>query len=112
MCTCWHLLIGAFTRSGGSLTIAVRASSNDYTAANPITLTCEVTSGAVGDVTYQWSSTCFGDCFVDGQTTATVSTSALRSADSGTHSCTITDSVGNSQVASIDITVIGGLMST
>ncbi len=87
--------------------MSINPTSSEYLAASPVKLTCEVTSGAIGTVTYLWSSTCSGACFINGHTSATVTTSALKSADSGTHTCTVADSVGSTADASIEITVTG-----
>ena len=38
---------------------------DEYRAASLLTLSCQVT-GATGTVSYQWSSTCTGDCFFPG----------------------------------------------
>ena len=80
--------------------------SNDYRAASTLLLTCQVT-GATGTVTYLWISTCSSNCFVLGKTDQTISRITLRSSDSGTHTCTATDSVGNSGSASIMANIIG-----
>ena len=62
----------------------------------------------IGTVTYKWTSTCSGDCFVLRQSTAaTVSTQYLKAVDSGTHTCTVTDSVGNQGSASARISTSG-----
>ena len=76
--------------------VDISSSTQDFTAAMPLTLTCEATSGAVPPLTYSWSSTCSGECFIASQvTTSQISTPALRAADSGEYSCTAADSVGN-----------------
>ena len=61
----------------------------------------------VGSLSYSWTSTCIGECFVLGQTASTVTNQALRSVDSGIHTCTITDSVGNYGSANFSFTVTG-----
>jgi hypothetical protein len=62
----------------------------------------------IGAVTYEWTSTCSGDCFVLSQSTAaTVSTQYLKAVDSGTHTCTVTDSVGNQGSANVEISTSG-----
>ena len=83
---------------------------NDYRAASRLNLTCQV-EGATGVVTYQWTSTCTGpssDCFIytgggASRTTETISRATLRSTDSGTHTCTATDSVGKFNCGSASI---------
>ena len=56
---------------------------------------------------YYWNSTCDGDCFVLGETTQFVVNSALHSRDSGIHTCSVTDYVGNTGTSTIQITVSG-----
>ena len=77
----------------------------------PYQLACRVDNGLstlIGPVAYQWTSTCLGDCFVLGQSrAATVSTQYLKAIDSGTHTCTATDSVGNQGSASVMISTAG-----
>ena len=62
----------------------------------------------IGTLTYEWTSTCSGDCFTLNQSTAaTVSTQYLKAVDSGTHTCTVTDGVGNQGNASARISTSG-----
>ena len=62
----------------------------------------------IGAVVYEWTSTCSGGCFVLGQSrAATVGTQYLKAVDSGRHTCTVTDSVGNRGSASVNITTTG-----
>ena len=75
---------------------------NDYRAASTVTLTCKVSTGMISG----WSSTCTGsssNCFVQTQTTETISRTVLRSTDSGSHTCTATR--GGS--ATIEMNVVG-----
>ena len=69
-------------------------------------------------LTYHWVSTCEGNCFIRGRVGEgggggggeggrEVRRDGLRSVDSGTHSCYVVDSVGNSGMASISFTVTG-----
>ena len=59
----------------------------------------------IGAVVYEWTSTCSGGCFVLGQSrAATVGTQYLKAVDSGTHTCTVTDGVGNRGSSSVNIT--------
>ena len=73
----------------------------------PHSLACQIgttPTPPIGAVTYRWTSTCLGDCFVLNQSTAArVSTLYLKAVDSGTHTCTVTDSVGNQGSASVEI---------
>ena len=90
-----------------SLTVTVRSSSDTYHVATSVTLTCQVGLEAVQPVTYQWSSSCSGQCSVARQTDDTVTISLLRSIDSGTYTCTVTDNVGNTGNGSINFNVTG-----
>ncbi len=80
----------------------------------PITLTCQV-EGATGTVTYLWTSTCTGDCFVlrSPQTNPSVTQLYLRAGvDDGTHTCTATDSDGETGSASTEMRIIGMFVSS
>ena len=87
--------------------MSVASSRSTYQVDSPVTLTCHVGSEAVQPVSYQWSSSCSGQCSVAGQTDASVTIPLLRSVDSGTHTCTVSDSVGNSGNGSIQFNVTG-----
>ena len=88
--------------------MTVASSRSTYQVATSATLTCHVGSEAVQPVSYQWSSSCSGQqCSVTGQTDASIMIPLLRSVDSGTHTCTVTDSVGNSGNGSIQFDVTG-----
>ena len=86
------------------MTLQKDSSELQVNAAEPITLTCEA-SGGVGDYQYYWTSNCTGECFVKWQTAQSVSRNAARSIDSGLHTCTATDSVGNTGSVNILIRV-------
>ena len=77
----------------------------------PHQLVCQVENGSTttyGSVAYSWTSTCSGECFVLSQSTqATITTQYLKAVDSGTHTCTVTDSVGNRGDASVSISTTG-----
>ena len=75
--------------------------------ATSVTLTCHVSLEAVQPVTYQWSSSCSGQCSVAGQTDDTVTISLLQSIDSGTYTCTVIDNVGNTGNGSLHFNVTG-----
>ena len=93
--------------TGPSLTVTVMTSGTTYHVATSVTLICQVGLEAVQPVSYQWSSSCAGPCSVGGQTDDTVTISLLRSTDSGTHACTVTDNVGNSGNGSLNFNVTG-----
>ena len=90
------------------MTIQINGTSQVGT---PYSLACQVglsPTPPTGAVTYEWTSTCSGICFVLSQSTAdTVSTQYLKAVDSGAHTCTVTDSVGNQGSASVDISTSG-----
>ncbi len=81
-----------------------------FRVASSIALTCVVT-GSAGQVSYNWSSDCSGNCFVKGQTTQSVTTRILQPSDSGIHTCTARDFVGvdciRNASASLDMTIVG-----
>ena len=80
----------------------------------PHQLVCQTggsSSHLVGVLTYQWTSTCTGQSFVLGQASvAAVSTQYLKAVDAGVHTCTVTDSVGNTGNASVEISTTGELV--
>ncbi len=79
----------------------------EYPPGASVAFSC-IATGAVGSVTYQWSSTCSADCFVISESTSSVvSKDILHSVDSGNHTCTVTDSVGNTGSATIEVRVKG-----
>ena len=93
----------------GRLGVTIQANGTSQVGTHQV-LACQVgltPTPPIGAVTYRWTSTCSGDCFVLNQTAATVSTQYLKAADSGTHSCTVTDSVGNEGSASVEISTSG-----
>ena len=77
----------------------------------PYHLACQIGNGltpSIGPVVYEWTSTCSGECFILRQPgTATASTQYLKAVDSGTHTCTVTDSVGNQGSASVNVSATG-----
>ena len=77
----------------------------------PYHLACQIGSSpipSIGPVVYEWTSTCSGECFVLRQPgAATVSTQYLKAVDSGKHTCTVTDSVGNQGSASVNVSATG-----
>ena len=65
--------------------------SNGFPVSSALSLTCMITPPPAQDatVTYEWIENCdaIPPCFVNGQTTATVSTSRLKAEDSGSYQC-------------------------
>jgi len=78
-----------------------------YQAATPVHVMCRVSGDYYTPVTFQWNSTCTGDCFILESDLPTVNRSVLHSADSGMHTCTVIDAVGNTGSASIWMNVVG-----
>ena len=59
-------------------------------------------------VVITWNSTCNASCFVLQQTgEEVIMTDVLHSADSGNHSCTVSDDVGNTGHTTVEIRVVG-----
>ena len=78
-----------------------------YQAGSSVTLLCQAMNGHP-PLSYAWNSTCpLGVCFVYGEDTQSVSESILHSRDSGTHTCLVTDYIGRTGSASIQMTVTG-----
>jgi hypothetical protein len=76
-------------------------------ASSSINLTCVVSGQSSPPLTYQWTSTCGGSCFVLSGMTSILAESALHSVDSGNHTCTVTDAVGNVGMATTQVIVAG-----
>lgn len=76
-----------------------------YRPASSVTLNC-VVEGSTGTVRYRWSSSC-QSCFASNGSSQTVSEAFLKSRDTGLHTCTVTDSVGNSGTSSEQMNVTG-----
>ena len=98
-----------FLSSGRILNVimTVIPSGPHYQAASSVTLMCSVSDLFYEPLTYYWTSSCTGECFLLESTNASVTQSILRSIDSGNHTCFITDGVGNSGMASAEMIVIG-----
>ncbi len=93
----------------GQLTVEVTVSPLGVTqqASSSFNLTCTVSGMYYPPLSYQWTSTCTGTCFVLLGSTATLVESSLHSIDSGNHTCTVTDTLGNSGTATTEIVVTG-----
>ena len=65
--------------------------SNGFPVSSALSLTCMITPPPARDATvmYEWIENCnaIPRCFVNGQTTETVSTSRLKAEDSGSYQC-------------------------
>ena len=76
-------------------------------ASSSVNLTCTVSGMSSPPLSYQWTSTCSGDCFVLEGDTEALAESSLHSTDSGNHTCVVTDSLGNTGTATAEIVVSG-----
>ena len=102
--------------STGELNVAIRASPPGlvHQVFSSVNLTCTVSGIHRSPLSYRWTSTCTGsNCFVLSVSTPTVSKSSLHSVDSGNHTCLVTDALGNSGSATVEIQVTGkrGILS-
>ena len=80
-----------------------------YPVGSPLTLTAGISGDYTAPLSYQWTSTCDGECFVAGGSTKSLNRYALRSVDSGWHTCVVTDYLGNSGTAQTIINATGVL---
>ena len=88
--------------------MSIESTNAAYLAATPVALMCVVVEDrATEPLAYQWSSNCSGDCFITNEISPTLSQSALRSVDSGEHTCLVTDTAGNTGFSTIQFTVTG-----
>lgn len=79
----------------------------DYIPGSSVLLMCSSDSRFAPVVT-MWNSTCNGSCFVIEQSDQElIMTDVLHSADSGNHTCTVIDDVGNIGNATIELHVSG-----
>ena len=65
-----------------------------YRPASSVNFTC-VAHGAIGNATYQWTTTGWENSFVHGEIGQNVSQEILTAFDSGIHTCMVTDELGN-----------------
>lgn len=79
----------------------------EVNVAESLSLSC-VASGGTGIYSYQWISTCTGNCLSSrDQMASAISRNVAKSADSGTYECTVTDNAGNSGTNSTEVQVVG-----
>ena len=76
-----------------------------YRPATSVTLTCQV-YGYTASITYSWTSTGSGS-FASSSTSQSVTKTILTSTDRGIHTCTVTDSDGNTGSNSTEMQLIG-----
>jgi hypothetical protein len=82
-----------------------------YAPGSSIQLMCSI-DGPFPIAVIRWNSTCTGDCFVLQQSAQqSIMKSILHATDSGNHTCTIIDDVGNTGSATIEVLVSGKFSS-
>ena len=93
----------------GELSVEVVVSPPGVTqqASSSINLTCVVSGDSSPPYSYQWTSTCTGNCFVLQDDSPTLTQLSLHSIDAGNHTCHVTDTLGNSGTATTEIVVTG-----
>ena len=78
-----------------------------YAPGSFIQLMCSV-DGPFPIAVTRWNSTCTGNCFVLQQSAQqSIMKDILHAADSGNHTCTVVDDVGNTGSATMEIIVSG-----
>ena len=77
-----------------------------YPVGSSLSLACQA-QGGYSPLSYNWNSTCSGICFALGATTSTITRSVLHSADSGIHTCTVTDYIGHTGTSMIQVGLTG-----
>lgn len=78
-----------------------------YSPGSELSLTCSA-DGRFGPFMTSWTSTCTGSCFVLQQSSQeTITTAVLHSVDSGNHTCSVVDDVGNTGYSTIEVQVSG-----
>ncbi len=98
--------------TAGQLNVMVAVNPPGVTqqTSSTINLTCVVSGMPSLPLTYQWTSTCSGNCFVLLGATQTITQPSLHSVDSGNHTCSVTDALGNSGTATAEVIVTGSLV--
>ena len=79
-----------------------------YRPATSVTLWC-TTYGAIGNVSYQWTSTEV-ESFAHGAAGENISQNILTAFDAGIHRCTVTDELGNTGSGQTEMELFGGYM--
>ena len=105
----WSIL---FAEDPLHVSIVSRPEGPEILAADSASLSCQAIGGS-GIYSYQWSSTCSGNCFLSSSNMAsqTITRVAARSTDSGLYMCTVNDNAGNSGSNSTEIQIIGTTVS-
>ena len=97
--------------TGQSLIVSISVSPPGlmHQASSSLNLTCGISGQSDSQLSYQWTSTCTGNCFVLGRRVPSLMQTSLHSIDSGNHTCSVIDGFGNQGMATIQITVVGEL---
>ena len=90
-----------------AVTIISNPAVPHFQAATALNLTCNVSGVFYPPLSYRWTSNCTGDCFVLERVASTISQMALRAIDSGAHTCSVVDAVGNVGMATFEMNVVG-----
>lgn len=100
-----------FPHTGQSLDVSIMVSPPGvvHQASSSLNLTCGVSGQSNTQLSYQWTSTCSGNCFVLGGRVSSLMQTALHSIDSGNHTCLVTDAFGNRGMTTVQIAVVGKL---
>ena len=79
----------------------------NYDLGSMVALNCSA-DGRFGPVVTTWTSTCTGSCFVLAQSSqGLVRRDVLHAVDSGNHTCSVVDDVGNTGSATVEVQVSG-----
>ena len=92
-----------------SINILTEPTGPSYQAASPVSLTCAIAGNFSAPASYYWTSTCSGDCIIPGSQERVVYQPAMRSIDSGNHTCFVTDAAGNQGTAITEVQVYSKL---
>lgn len=98
----YHHLLGTL-----EVDIAVNPPGLIKQASSSIKLTCSASGIFTAPLSYQWNSTCSGNCFVIQATEFNITKMSLHSIDSGNHTCRVVDALGNSGSSTVQIVVKG-----
>ena len=101
--------LGRSLHTGQLLDVSITTSPPGvmHQASSSLNLTCSVSGCSRVQSSYQWTSTCTGNCFVLGGRSPNLVQTALHSADSGNHTCLVADVLGNHGMATVQIFVVG-----
>ena len=105
ICETFFLSLSAFP-----IPVTITASTGQspvYTPGSSVQFMCSA-SGQFGPVVTTWTSTCSGSCFVLQQSAQqSIRKDILHAVDSGNHTCSVEDDVGNTGSSTIELLVSG-----